>query len=425
MTIDEFTRILKRSAGTATEVSDTMEEGLGNRMKQLESAFTSLQLEIASVFAPVLIDIMNIIKQDFLPLFTNGLMPIISRLIGLLPGLATAVAPFIEKIIELVSESDIAGRMIDILVKVFDALSPVLDIIVRVIGTMIDIWEALIPIMDAMVSVIDLVMINWDQLATVFDIIPSLIEALSPLFVTMIRIFVTLSKILFEDNFLFKSLISVIESMMPVIGAFAEVMNALLLIIEPFIPIIEILSPLFYVLTLPLIILARAIAYLLVPPLLLLASVLLALVPIFTKLGKGITQSLGPIKRLFNWIKKIADILSGSFSNDMADFADIVNLDRSKGKAESSSGVLTFGEGGTVPGPSGAPIGIIAHGGETIYPEGEEPGSKTIIMESHDTFNNTFVINKKMDINEVERELTQVLINAKRQAKKQLLAEGV
>lgn len=60
-------------------------------------------------------------------------------------------------------------------------------------------------------------------------------------------------------------------------------------------------------------------------------------------------------------------------------------------------GMLTFAEGGTVPGPLGQPQLVIAHGGETFTPPGKSSGSITFIF-NNTTFGNAVTDNEVIGI---------------------------
>lgn len=118
------------------------------------------------------------------------------------------------------------------------------------------------------------------------------------------------------------------------------------------------------------------------------------IIPLLLKAVEFLTKYVGKMQEGWEGLVAIVDAAKAKFNeikieieyvvHKIKEFIDMVKKipsnvgEKISGVGSRISGALGFAEGGVVPGPVGAPVPAIVHGGETIIPPGKRLGGVTI-----------------------------------------------
>lgn len=298
----EFTEALENSAGTAVEVSNIMESGLGNQIKQVESAFESFQLELAEQFLPMLQSVMMHMKNEFIPTLDGFIIPL-SDLANVVLTLVSSLMPLIESIIKVVTKSKLLDTIIGIVSDILMSLLPIIesilgivDLIVPVIGMLFDIISIIIPVIselgpviDEVVEIVRILMFYIQMLLSpITDIISILVSFLIPVFDMVAKVVGIVGQALILIEPLFLAVYMVIQSLTPLINELLLVLEQLLdpilmivqAMVDSFIPVVELVATLIIAL-IPLFDALIQVVIALLPVIVALIPILVALIPLF------------------------------------------------------------------------------------------------------------------------------------------------
>lgn len=318
-TIAEFTETLRNAGGTADEVSATMEQGLGNQIKQVQSAFEAFQLDVAEAFLPSLQEILVIVKDQLIPALeplvpvlasivtaaaevVAGIVPLVTAIVegvaasglleaavGALQAIITAITPAIEALMPLF---DLGAGLLTALTPalesvagIFVALSPLIEKLVDILMELMPIFEALQPIIDAVAMVVGVLV---DLLLILLDPIQMVIQVLVAFLVPVLDMVAQVVGIVAQ----------LLEGLTPVFEAVGGIIEAVTPLIEALLGVIEMLLPV-------IIAIVQAFVDAMIPVFMIVAKVLVALTPLFEALVEIVIALLPVIEALIPLIEAL------------------------------------------------------------------------------------------------------------------------
>lgn len=321
-TIAEFTETLQNAAGTADEVSATMEQGLGNQILQMKSAFEAFQLDVADAFQPALVNLLDVVKNQLIPSL-EPLAPVLASVVVEFGAIVQAIAPTIDKLIEAYAASgnleNVMGALkaiVTSLMPAFEAIIPLFEVgsnlmksLTPALESVGKIFQALAPLIEAVVGIMLELMPIFDALSPIIDAVSMVVGVLVDLLVilltpiqSLIQIIVAfLVPVLDTVAQIVQVVATLLEGLTPVFEAVAMVIDAILPLIETLLGVIEMLLPVILVIV-------QVFVDAFIPVFEIIALVIIALLPIIEALVEIIIALMPVVEALIPLIEALAPL---------------------------------------------------------------------------------------------------------------------
>tara|TARA_R110002096_G_scaffold40770_3_gene110799 strand:+ start:2616 stop:4370 length:1755 start_codon:yes stop_codon:yes gene_type:complete len=200
-------------AAATADASDKLQLSFDNIKETAGAALLPVFADLVEGLQPVL----EVLGDELAKAFTD-LGPVLKDVVGLLPGLMTAVLPLIPILGELAGIFfKIISTVLPVFVELLDQLLPVIaDLAPIIADVFLQALDALLPVF---MSLIDALM---PIVATLLPVLADLIKTLAPIVITIIEAFLPLIEAVLPI------LIELIEFLVPILELAAEILAVLL-----------------------------------------------------------------------------------------------------------------------------------------------------------------------------------------------------
>ena len=200
-------------AAATADASDKLQLSFDNIKETAGAAWLPVFADLVEGLQPVL----EVLGDELAKAFTD-LGPVLKDVVGLLPGLMTAVLPLIPILGELAGIFfKIISTVLPVFVELLDQLLPVIaDLAPIIADVFLQALDALLPVF---MSLIDALM---PIVATLLPVLADLIKTLAPIVITIIEAFLPLIEAVLPI------LIELIEFLVPILELAAEILAVLL-----------------------------------------------------------------------------------------------------------------------------------------------------------------------------------------------------
>ena len=200
-------------AAATADASDKLQLSFDNIKETAGAALLPVFADLVEGLQPVL----EVLGDELAKAFTD-LGPVLKDVVGLLPGLMTAVLPLIPILGELAGIFfEIISTVLPVFVELLDQLLPVIaDLAPIIADVFLQALDALLPVF---MSLIDALM---PIVATLLPVLADLIKTLAPIVITIIEAFLPLIEAVLPI------LIELIEFLVPILELAAEILAVLL-----------------------------------------------------------------------------------------------------------------------------------------------------------------------------------------------------
>tara|TARA_R110000803_G_scaffold92781_4_gene160298 strand:- start:2152 stop:3906 length:1755 start_codon:yes stop_codon:yes gene_type:complete len=200
-------------AAATADASDKLQLSFDNIKETAGAALLPVFADLVEGLQPVL----EVLGDELAKAFTD-LGPVLKDVVGLLPGLMTAVLPMIPILGELAGIFfKIISSVLPVFVELLDQLLPVIADLAPIIAKVfVQALDALLPVF---MSLIDALM---PIVATLLPVLADLIKTLAPIVITIIEAFLPLIEAVLPI------LIELVEFLVPILELAAEILAVLL-----------------------------------------------------------------------------------------------------------------------------------------------------------------------------------------------------